>query len=309
MNLSLVQERFPALAWKDHVPTKSMTTFHCLGLASAVVKPSSLDELMQLVRYFHDQGWKWKKDWDVIGNGSNLLVHDGGFRGVLIHLQGPVFERLEVLERNNPAVRLYVGAGLLNGKLLAWAREKYMSGFEFAFGIPGTVGGGIRMNAGTPQGWFSNILRKIHWINLLGNQEEVTVSEADFTYRDFPNAQDRIIVGAEIELNVSQKETVESNIATAKQKRKAQPLELPNFGSVFKNPENHFAGNLIERSGLKGERIGDAQISPKHANFIVNLGRAKTGDVLALIQRAQRKVNLQFGVHIEPEVVVIGDAP
>lgn len=307
MKLSQVRAKFPSIAMKEHVSMRSHTTFHCIGEAGAWLQPSSPTELCELVKFFHASGWTWKKDWDVIGNGSNLLMRDGGFRGVLISLQDAAFSGLNTLEIASKKVRLYAGAGLLNGKLLAWARAKSLTGFEFAFGIPGTVGGGVRMNAGTPQGWFSNILRKIHWINLFGIQEEVTVCEDDFTYRNFPIAKDKIIVGAEIELNVSEKDTVEASIATAKQKRAGQPLELPNFGSVFKNPKDSFAGQLIEKAGLKGLRRGDAQISDKHANFIVNLGQAKTTDALYLISKAQEEVARMFQISMEPEVIIIGE--
>lgn len=284
---------------------KDWTTFHCLARAKFIVLPDSLSQLSKLIRLFKTQGLTFRKNWDVIGRGSNLLVRDGGYLGVLLGLTHG-FTKIEVIEENKNEVKVRVEAGVPNGTLLQWVRERNLSGFGFSFGIPGSIGGGIRMNAGTPLGWFGQVLSKVEGVDLRGNKVEISVQESDFQYRDFPKGRDFLITAGHFIFRCVDAEEVECEIQRAKEKRKNQPLRLPNIGSVFKNPKGDYAARLIDAAGLKGERIGNAEISPLHSNFIVNLGNAKTKDVLKLMEKAQKEVKRHFSVELEPEVRVIG---
>ncbi|MCB0308210.1 MAG: UDP-N-acetylmuramate dehydrogenase [Bdellovibrionales bacterium] len=293
--------------FKENESLYSWTTFHCSSSAIMIIEPSSLSELSDLVIFFNKNQFIWKKDWDLLGNGSNVLFVDKGYKGVLVHLGHKAFSELSVQKETNGTCLVKIGAGLLNGKLFQWAREKSLSGFEFAFGIPGSIGGGVRMNAGTPSGAFGNILRNAECMNLEGGVEHIEVSRTDFLYRDFPKVHRKIVLSCTIELRKSNSKTINEHIESAKEKRRSQPLDLPNFGSVFKNPEGDYAGRMIEDCGLKGYRIGDAEISNRHANFIVNHGHALTADVQSLINHAQHSVMQKFGVALEPEVIVLGE--
>jgi UDP-N-acetylmuramate dehydrogenase len=162
------------------------------------------------------------------------------------------------------------------------------------------------MNAGTPLGWFSQVLHEVEALTKEGKFIEQEVSEKDFVYRDFPRAHDWIILGGTFQFVEKSPDEIEEKIERAKDKRTLQPLEYPNIGSVFKNPPKDYAGRLVEAAGLKGVRQGDAEISKKHANFIINLGKATTQDVLALIHLAQERVKEKFSVDLEPEVHLIG---
>ncbi len=289
---------------KLNVSMKSYTTFRCPGIVDVVYMPRDRQDLSLLVQKLGEAGFVYRKDWNVMGRGSNVLISDQGYRGCLLDLSGD-FDQITVLERHSEELRIKVETGVANGTLLQYLRNKEWSGFEFAFGIPGCIGGGIRMNAGTPQGWFADILEKVEMMDTRGIIEEIKVHSGHFKYRDFPLSHDKIILSGTFFFQKAPSFVIQEKIDSCKDQRKNQPLEFPNIGSVFKNPEGSFAGKLIENAGLKGLRIGDAQISEKHANFIINLGNAKTSDVLALIKRAQDEVQSQFNIHLEPEVHVI----
>lgn len=289
-----VRERAPLAAW---------TTFGCAATARYLVSVRSAAELSALAGKLRAAGLAFRRDWDVLGAGSNVLVGDGGFAGVLVHLapEGFSFIRPEAGD-----LTVCLGAGTPNGKFLQWTRERGRTGFEFAFGIPGTVGGGVRMNAGTPHGWFGQILRRVRTMDAAGEFHENGVTEADFAYRDFPAARDRVVVSCTVELAAAESAAIEAKVDQAKRGRATQPLERPNFGSVFRNPPGDFAGRLVEAAGLKGKTVGAARISEKHANFIVNLGGARTADAVALIEEARSAVFAKFGVGLVPEVVMLG---
>jgi UDP-N-acetylmuramate dehydrogenase len=284
---------------------RNWTTFRCSAPAAAIVMPQGPEELIQMVRLFSSNHLKWGKEWGVIGRGSNLLIRDGGFPGILIDLTEG-FSRIAKTDEKPEETRVRVEGGVSNGTLLQWTREKMLSGFEWAYGIPGTVGGGVRMNAGTPLGWFAQITRSVEGIDTTGRSVAFTVKPDDFRYRDFPLGHDLIITAAQFVFRTGAPEEIDAGIEAARAKRKGQPLELPNFGSVFKNPPGDYAGRLIEAAGLKGLRIGEAEISSQHANFIVNLGRAKTSDVMALMERAKEEVRKRFSIDLEAEVHLIG---
>ncbi len=284
---------------------ENWTTFHCQASAWAVAQPKDARALKDLVRFLRIFRLEWRKDWAVLGKGSNLLVRDGGFPGVLIDLSLG-FSSLEIVKEEGEMVWVRAEGGVGNGTLLKWLRDQRVSGFEFAFGIPGTIGGGIRMNAGTPESWFGRCVVKVEGISIEGSEVTLDVGEDDFDYRNFPQGRELIITAGIFRFTRRETEEIDEKINQAKEGRKQQPLELPNTGSVFKNTPDDYAGRLIEAAGLKGYRIGDAEISSKHANFIVNRGSAKTADVLALMAEAKERVKEKFGVDLEEELHLMG---
>lgn len=290
---------------KVNVSMASYTTFRCRGTADIVYLPRNREDFSNVVKALTKEGFVYRKDWNIIGRGSNVLVADEGYRGCLMDLSGD-FDMVEILEQSAGAVTVKAEAGVANGTLLQFLRNKEWTGFEFAFGIPGSVGGGIRMNAGVPQGWFAEVLDKVELMDVNGKIKEHTVNPSMFHYRDFPFSHDKIVLSGTFIFTKASADMIQEKIRVVKDQRKNQPLEFPNIGSVFKNPEGNYAGKLIEQAGLKGLTMGDAQISEKHANFIINLGNATTKDVLALIKKAQDEVKSQFGVDLHPEVHLIG---
>lgn len=284
----------------------SYTTFRCHGAADIVYLPRNREDFSKVVKLLSANGFIFRKDWNIIGRGSNVLISDDGYRGCLIDMSGD-FDQIKILEQDSATVLIKAEAGVPNGTLLQYLRTHEWMGFEFAFGIPGSIGGGIRMNAGTPQGWFADVLEKVELMDMQGKIKEVPVDASMFKYRDFPLSHDQVILSGTFLFNKAPNFVIREKINLSKDQRKNQPLELPNIGSVFKNPEGNFAGKLIEAAGLKGVMQGEAQISEKHANFIVNLGNAKTKDVISLIKRAQKEVKDQFGIDLVPEVHCIGD--
>ncbi len=284
---------------------KNWTTFCLESKADLIVSPKHLEQLRALMIQFAKDGWVIKRDWDMIGRGSNILVADEGFGGVLVDLSKG-FDQIEIESQNDEGMHLRVQAGVANGTLFTFVRQHSLTGFEFGFGIPGSVGGSVAMNAGTPMGWFGQLVKEVKTISQDGSVEVLKVSEKDFQYRQFGALGKRVIADVLMVFKRGIIDQIEQKIFQAKSVRMKQPLELPNFGSVFKNPEGDFAGRLIEQSGLKGFQIGQAQISIKHANFIVNLGGAKTKDVLELISIAKEKVKKRFNVQLEPEVRLLG---
>lgn len=287
------------------VSMTSYTTFHCHGTVDVVYNPRNREDLSYVVRTLTNSGYIFRKDWNVIGRGSNVLIADTGYRGCLIDMSGD-FDEMTVLESSPDSLLIRAEAGVSNGTLLQYLRTNGWGGFEFAFGIPGCIGGGIRMNAGTPQGWFADVLETVELMDMTGKLQEVEVYPDNFSYRDFPLAHHQIVVSGTFLFQKIPHFVIQEKIQTMKNQRKNQPLEYPNIGSVFKNPEGTFAGKLIEEAGLKGLRVGDAQISEKHANFIINLGAATTSDVLSLIETAKYEVKAKFGIELEREVHIIG---
>jgi len=287
---------------------RTHTTFRCEAKAAALLWPDSKASLIEIVRLLHQEGALYKMNWDLIGRGSNLLVRDGGYPGLLINLERACTD-LRIVEEDDESALVLVGSGLANGRLLSFLKEKKLKGFGFSFAIPGSVGGGVRMNAGTPLGWYAQVTRSVSAIDTEGNAREFSVSESDFSYRNFAKGHNLVITGALMRFIKSHTQEIVSEIEAAKAKRSNQPLDVPNVGSVFKNPPGYFAAQLIESAGFKGQRVGDAQVSPKHSNFIVNLGHAKTSDVLELIDAIQTKVFARDQVHLEPEVQIIGVNP
>jgi len=234
-----------------------------------------------------------------LGGGSNLLVKDGGIGGVTIKLS-----RFNQIQADDE--RIYVEAGVPCPRLIRFGLEKGLAGLEFAYGIPGTLGGMIVMNAGTPEGEIAQVVERIKVMLLNGEIVEIGRDEVEFGYRS-SRLPGGIILGGWLKLKKAKRSDIQERIHRYMKRRDAtQPIHLPNAGSIFKNPPGNHAGRLIEVVGLKGTRIGDAQISDKHANFIVNRGKATARDVLKLIKLIGRTVEEQTGITLELEIRIVG---
>jgi len=271
------------------------TTFRIGGPADAYVEPADVEALQLLL----ERARKAKIPVFVMG-GTNLLVRDGGIPGIVVRLVK--FDRIQELEDGV----LYAEAGVGVPHLLKFAMQRGLTGLEFAAGIPGTVGGAVVMNAGTRFGEMKDIVRKVRMVTTAGEVLDLSADEAGFEYRRSRLPQG-VVVGVWLGLKQGNKAHIESTVKTWLHRRKAtQPIEMPNAGCVFKNPGGEPAGRLIEAVGLKGAQMGDAQVSTKHANFIVNRGRATAGDVLDLIRLVGKTVEEKSGVTLELEVKIVG---
>lgn len=241
--------------------------------------------------------------WVVVGKGSNLLVSDAGFKGAVIVLAGE-FRNWKFDEEN---ARVVVGAGTTLSRLVQEVFHRGYSGMEFAVGTPGSVGGAVRMNAGTKDDWIGSRVVSVTTFAPDQGLKRYAPSDIEWAYRSTSFAPDEIIVEVELQLIPALSGNIHDKMRTLLERRKAsQPLEYPSCGSVFKNPEDASAGALIDEVGLKGSMCGGAQISEKHANFIVNKNKACASDVLALIKRAQEKVKEHYGIELQPEVKFLG---
>lgn len=245
----------------------------------------------------------------VLGSGTNLVVSDRGIRGMTVKL-GRGFHRTEwLVDAAAPdRARVSVGAGVPFKRLVLDTVDRGFTGLEFGEGIPGTVGGGVLMNAGAFGGEIGDVTTALRGVDREGDLVRMPRERLVFSYRRLELPAGFVVTGLDLELRRGESRTIEAAVADAKRRRGTrQPLGLPNAGSIFKNPAGDFAGRLIERAELKGAMAGRAQISPRHANFIVNLGEARAADVVELIGRARDAVWRQRGVWLEPEVRLVGE--
>jgi UDP-N-acetylmuramate dehydrogenase len=268
-----------------------------------LVFPADLEDLQKTLRWCRRQ----KMAYFLLGNGTNLLVRDGGVRGMAISLSRG-FGGISELERGEMDVLIHAGAGESLGRLVEFSREKSLAGMEWAAGIPGTVGGALFMNAGAFRGEMKDNLQSLQLMDPEGRVIEKIKEELSFSYRSVELNKGWIILGGKFRLPIGSAQAIRSRMEEILQKRLAkQPLHLPSAGSVFRNPSRVAAGKLIEAVGLKGTRLRDAQISEQHANFIVNLGKARARDILTLAEWAKEKVFEEKGVKLEMEIQVIGE--
>lgn len=284
---------------KYNEPMKKHTTMKVGGLCDCMVEPSSIEEIQKVLEYVKENNIKYY----IIGNGSNLLVKDEGVHALIIKIANK-FSGFEV---NGEYIKAYSGCSV--PKLSQIAKENSLSGLEFACGIPGSVGGGIRMNAGAYGSEMVNVVEKVGFLDENGNLKEIDGKDAHFTYRHsmFVDNPQYVVVYAIYKLQKGNKDEIskimEENMNSRKQK---QPIEYPNFGSVFKRPEGYFVGKLVDDCGLKGYKIGEAQVSTKHSGFMINAGDATCKDVLDLIEYVKEKVYEKFNVKLQEEVVILG---
>ena len=280
-------------------PMMNHTTFKVGGPADYLVTPYSEKELAELVKFCIDNGIPYF----IMGNGSDLIVKDGGIRGVVIKLSKN-FSECKV-EGN----RLYASAGALMSQVGRVALDNELTGFEFGAGIPGTVGGAVVMNAGAYGGEIKDIIISANVLTQAGDILELSREELELGYRTsciIPN--NYIVLSATFELSKGNADDIKKRMnELAAARREKQPLEYPSAGSTFKRPEGYFAGKLIMDTGLRGYRIGGAMVSTKHCGFVINAGGATAQDVLDLISDIQDRVEDKFGVRLETEVKVVGE--
>ena len=280
-------------------PMTKHTSFHIGGPAELMAQPQSEAELQSLLLKAAEAAVPVT----LVGNGSNLLVRDKGIRGLVIKL-GSMLRDINVSGNV-----LTFGSGVSLAQASKKAAELGLSGMEFAVGIPGSIGGAVYMNAGAYDGEMSKVVKSVRVMDAAGKVSELSAGELDFGYRHSAlQGSSKIVTSVTVELAAGDKQAIAEKMADFSNRRiTKQPLELPSAGSMFKRPSGYFAGTLIDQTGLKGYTVGGAQVSTKHAGFVVNIGGATAADVLQLISDVQAKVFAAHGVHLEPEVLVLGE--
>lgn len=278
---------------------KNHTSFKIGGPVDVMIIPENEEQLVNGVKICRENNI----DFFIMGNGTNLLVKDGGMRGVVIKINGG-FNNISFDD-----TKIYCEAGALLTAVSRRAFNHSLTGMEFANGIPGTIGGGVTMNAGAYGGEMKDIIEKVRVLDKNNNILEYSNKDMNFRYRGSRVVDEGLIVlGVEIKLEHGDSSQIKEAMRDLTYKRTSkQPLELPSGGSTFKRPEGHFAGKLIEDSGLKGLIHGGAQVSEKHCGFLVNIDNASCKDVLGLISIIQSTVKGNFDIELEPEIKLIGE--
>lgn len=294
-----LKEQLPQLALREGEPMSRHTTFRVGGPAALMALPQGEEELRQILRLAHQEGVVPF----FLGKGSNLLVADEGIDRFLIKLAGG----LDRLERQGET-GLYVGSGVTLTQAASFAAGHGLTGLEFAHGIPGTLGGGVFMNAGAYDGEMAQVIDWVDCLDEQGQPHRLPKEELELGYRQsIFSHRPWLITGARLTLEQGEEAAIREKMASLAQRRKSkQPLEFPSAGSTFKRPVGHFAGGLIEQCGLKGTRVGGAQVSEKHAGFVINTGGATCQDILGLIRLVRETVLRETGVTLEPEVRLLG---
>lgn len=280
-------------------PMAAHTTFKVGGPADFYLKINSKQQLVKTVPYLNALGLPYF----VLGNGSNLLVSDNGYQGVILEI-GAEFGGITV-----EGSRVLVQAGASLAKLAKTAMEHGLSGLEFAAGIPGTVGGAVMMNAGAYGGEMAQVVTTVTVLAEDGSELVLNRDSMEFSYRSSVlKNKSFIVLEAELMLQPGDMQQIRARMEEyAKSRREKQPLQYPSAGSTFKRPEGYYAGKLIMDAGLRGYRIGGAQVSEKHCGFIINIGNAQASDIYELIEEVKEKVYDKFGVHLEMEVITLGE--
>lgn len=281
-------------------PMSKHTTFKIGGNAEIFVKVRNIEQIEKTIELSR----KIKKPLKIIGNGSNILVKDEGIKGIVAKICTNSYEWVD-----DESIR--VDAGLLNSKIAQILLEKELSGFEFAAGIPGTIGGAVKMNAGAYGGQMSDIVVSTRYLNLENEQlkvEQVSNSEQDFSYRHSMFSNNTIILDVILKLRKGNKTEIQEQMNKYRKSRiEKQPIDKPSAGSTFKRGKDFITAQLIDECGLKGYSIGGAQISKKHAGFIVNTGNATAKDVIDLVEFVKKQVLEKFNKTIELEIEIIGE--
>ncbi len=282
-------------------PMANHTSFRIGGPCDLLVLPNTVEDAIL--------AWTMCRDLrvpcQIVGNGTNLLVRDGGIRGCLIKMA----PGLTGIERNGSAT-LFAKSGTLLPRLVQAALENELSGLEFAVGIPGSVGGAVTMNAGAYGGDFGSLVTRVQAASLDDGLRWFTNDDLQFSYRHslFQSRSDLLVLGVELGLAKGDRKSIyEIMLSRAKEREEKQPLDKPSAGSAFRRPQGHYVGSMIDTLGMKGLRYGGAQVSERHAGFIVNVGNATAKDVLTLMSIIQARVKEAFGVDLEPEVMVMGE--
>lgn len=284
----------------ENAPMSKYTSFKCGGKASLLIIPDSCENLKNIINFCSSKSIEPL----IIGNGSNLLVTDGGIDGIVIKI-GSKISKIQLLDDTT----IYCEAGASMKSLCMFALENSLSGLEFAYGIPGTLGGAVYMNAGAYGGEMKDVLYSCNHIDDKGELSSLKKDELDLGYRRSAYTDNGYtILSAVMKLKKGDKAEIKEAMDDKLRRRKEkQPLEYGSAGSTFKRPEGYFAGALIEQCGLKGYTVGGAQVSEKHAGFVINKNSATATDVISLIRDVQDKVYEKFGVKLETEVKIVGE--
>lgn len=282
----------------ENASMKEYTTFRTGGNCPLLISPNSITALREILKECNESDIPYT----VLGNGSNVLVDDNGLKSIVIHIADDL-NKITLLDETT----IFCEAGVKLGTLCNFALDNSLTGLEFAFGIPGSVGGAIFMNAGAYGGEMKDVVAKVYHVDKDGNEGCLIGDNLSFGYRTSAYEQNGyIITGVEISLNKGNHSEIKEKMAELLGKRKdKQPLEYPSAGSTFKRPEGYFAGALIEECGLKGTQIGGAKVSEKHAGFVINYDNATTNDILELINFVTKTVEKEKGVLLTPEVRIL----
>ena len=292
-NFILELEKLNLEKIEKDISLSTLTTYKTGGIAKLVVYPNNINNLKQMLKLIH----KYNIKYFILGKGSNTLFSDKEFNGVIIKLD----------KLNNFKIKqteIYVESGMILSKLVQASVKNELTGLEFAIGIPGTIGGAIYMNAGAYGNNMNNIVKSVIVLNEKFQIKEIPLEKLKFDYRYsiFQDNKNLICVAANIKLEHGNHDEIASKIKENLLKRKnSQPLEYPSAGSVFRNPEGNYAGKIIEELGLKGKNIGGAEISTKHANFIINKNNASSSDILNLIKLVQKEVKDKYKIDLKLE--------
>ena len=291
--------QFPSDHVRRDVPMRDHTTFRIGGPADLFLTPASGEECRDMIRACESAGVPWF----VLGNGSNLLVSDGGFRGAVISLS----QNLSKMVCSGTVVRAQAGA--LLSAAASFSAKEGLTGLEFASGIPGTVGGACFMNAGAYGGEMGDVISSVTYLTREGEIRNAVRDDLSFGYRRSSIAENGwIVLAAELDLTVGDPGAIAERMKDLNSRRAVkQPLTVPSAGSTFRRPKGFFAGKLIDEAGLRGYRVGGASVSEKHCGFVVNDRGASAEDVRALIRRVQERVRETSGVVLEPEVRFLGE--
>lgn len=288
---------FPKISICFEEPLSKHTSFRIGGPAEAMAFPKNREELAELLK----KSCLWDRKPAILGAGTNVLAPDEGMKGLVICLK----DCLDGMERVD-GTSIRVMAGVTMARAAVFAASQGLSGLEFAHGIPGTIGGGVYMNAGAYGGELGSLCREVELMDREGKTHVLTHEQMDFSYRhSCLEETDWIVVSALLSLEPGKEETIRARMKELQAKRLAsQPLNYPSAGSAFKRPQGGYAAALIDQAGLKGFRVGDAAISEKHGGFAVNLGKATAEDMKTLLKEVSEKVEAQSGIHLEPEIRV-----
>ena len=286
-----------------HVSLKRYTSLRVGGIADLMIYPATVKELQTIVTFSQRHSVPY---W-IIGRGTNLLIKDGGIRGIVIKLSR-CCNTIKITETAHSQVKLTAGAGVSLQRLLLFTVNQSLSGLEFLSGIPGSLGGALAMNAGAHGTEMKDVTDSITLLTPQADVIEHPPTALHFNYRHLVLPKGTAILKAVLKMKRSTKSILQGQIRKINEWRKrAQPLNYPSAGSVFKNPSGQSAGQLVERVGLKGFSVGNAQVSEKHANFIVNRGSATAKDILALMEIMQNKVYQATGIRLQPEICIAGE--
>lgn len=284
-----------------HEPMKKHTTFKIGGPAECLIKIDNIEDIKEILKFANQNNISIT----IIGNGSNLLVLDQGIKGITLMMK---LGKIDIQEKDE-VVQITVGAGEKLGKLAQICLQKEIAGLEELSGIPGTIGGAVRMNAGAHGREMKDIVKKVKCLDYQGKEKEFTKEELEFDYRSSIFKKEKyIITEITLELHKGKKEEIKAKMDEyVAYRREKQPIEYPSAGSTFKRGNNFITAKLIDEAGLKGYAIGDAQVSTKHSGFVINKGEATAKDVLTLVEYIKDKIYEKFNKEIELEIEVIGE--